>query len=145
MKRRNLHSISLLLCIIYCLSICFPLGVAKAEVLNDNGNDSNAKLIADIEGHWAEKQIIYWMRKGITNGYSDRTFKPDNYITRAEFLTLVNRAFGYTQTASVKFTDVSPKDWYYTEIAKAIAGEYVGGYPDNTIKPNEAISRQEVA
>ncbi|MDD2402224.1 MAG: S-layer homology domain-containing protein [Clostridia bacterium] len=111
MKRRNLQRISLLLCIIYCLSFCSPLVVAKAELMNSNSN-SNIELATDVEGHWAERQITYWTSKGITKGYSDGTFKPNNNITRAEFLTLVNRAFGYTQTAPVKFTDVSTRDWY---------------------------------
>lgn len=99
----------------------------------------------DIQGHWAESQINKWVNQGLAKGYTDGTFKPNNSITRAEFITLVNRALGYTETAEINFSDVSPTDWYAGEIAKAKAAGYVSGYQDGTIKPNSQISRQEVA
>lgn len=99
----------------------------------------------DIQGHWAESQINKWVEQGLARGYTDGTFKPNNSITRAEFITLVNRALGYTETAEINFRDVSPTDWYAGEIAKAKAAGYVSGYQDGTFKPNSQITRQEVA
>lgn len=118
------------------LGFCFPgMGVNAESLLNPT----------DIEGHWAAKQITDWTSKGLVGGYPDGTFKPNNKITRAEFIALVNRAFGYTKISSFSFSDVAEKDWYASEIAKAKAVGYIGGYPDGTIKPNNPISRQEVA
>lgn len=65
----------------------------------------------DIQGHWAEKQINGWIDKGLAKGYPDGSFKPDYSITRAEFITLVNKSFGFTGSAPVHFTDVSSTDW----------------------------------
>lgn len=101
--------------------------------------------LLDIQGHWAEQQISDWSDKGFVTGYPDETFGPDNIITRAEFITLVNKSFGFYEKAQVTFSDVSYTDWFYTEVAKAKAAGYITGYEDDTIRPDNAISRQEVA
>ncbi|MEG6615170.1 S-layer homology domain-containing protein [Peptococcaceae bacterium 1198_IL3148] len=99
----------------------------------------------DIQGHWAESQINSWTDQGLAKGYQDGTFKPNNSITRAEFITLVNRAFDFNETVEINFTDVKSTDWFAGEIAKAKAVGYVGGYSDGSIKPNNQITRQEAA
>ncbi|OPX90545.1 MAG: Cellulosome-anchoring protein precursor [Pelotomaculum sp. PtaB.Bin104] len=104
-----------------------------------------AALPSDIQGHWAQQEISTCVSQGLSSGYPDGTFKPDNPITRAEFFTLINRAFGLTDMASPTFGDISTTDWFYNEIAKAIAAGYISGYEDNTIRPDNAIVRQEVA
>ena len=50
----------------------------------------------DISGHWAEKVMAEWQEKGLMKGYSDGSLKPNNSITRAEFITLLNNAKGLT-------------------------------------------------
>ena len=99
----------------------------------------------DIKGHWAEAQINKWIDDGLAKGYQDGTFKPNATITRAEFITLVNRAFRYGDPVAINYSDVSSKDWFAGEVACAKAAGYVGGYSDGSIKPNNPISRQEVA
>ncbi|MDD3652599.1 MAG: S-layer homology domain-containing protein [Desulfotomaculaceae bacterium] len=99
----------------------------------------------DIQGHWAESEISSWVSKGFVTGYQDGTFKPDNSISRAEFVTLVNRSFGFTNSANTNFSDVLSTDWFAGEIARAKAVGYVSGYEDGTFRPNAEISRQEVA
>ena len=49
-------------------------------------------LFPDIEGHWAQDYINEAANAGIVNGYEDGTFRPQQYITRAEAVTMVNRA-----------------------------------------------------
>jgi hypothetical protein len=58
---------------------------------------------------------------------------------------MANRAFSFTETADINYSDVAAGDWYATEIAKAKAAGYIAGYEDGTMKPNAEISRQEVA
>ncbi|TYO93257.1 S-layer homology domain-containing protein [Desulfallas thermosapovorans] len=100
----------------------------------------------DTRGHWAEGQINKWAEKGLAGGYSDGTFKPNNQVTRAEFVALVNRAFGIeTKGFAANFSDVNSSQWYYNDIAAASAAGYTGGYPDGTFKPQQSISRQEAA
>ena len=99
----------------------------------------------DVEGYWAELQISEWLKKGAVTGYPDGTFAPANSITRAEFITLVNKLLGFQEKQQVTFDDVSKNDWFYDEVSKAIAAGYIIGYEDNTLHPGNPIKREEVA
>jgi len=100
---------------------------------------------SDISGHWAQVTIQSWMDKGLIKGYPDGTFKPDQNLTRAEFMTLANRAFGYTTVVPITYTDVKAGSWYAPEVAKAKAAGYISGYPDGTMNPENPITREETA
>ncbi|MBT2282372.1 S-layer homology domain-containing protein [Paenibacillus polymyxa] len=100
---------------------------------------------SDIKGHWAEANIQAWGDEGLIRGYLDRSFKPNTYITRAEFMNLVNGAFGYSGQAKITFNDVSASAWYYEAISIANANGYIDGYTDGTMKPQDPITRQEAA
>ena len=123
----------------------------EAEVSSDPEKVSSTGAVTaintamDIEGHWAEKQITNLYTKGFVKGYSDNKFRPDNTITRAEFITIVNNVFGYKEKADISFNDVKTGDWFYEEIAKAVEAGYIKGYEDGTMKPQAQISRQEIA
>ena len=110
-----------------------------------DGSPTESASFSDITGHWTEKGIKAWTARRLAGGYPDGTFRPDSPITRAEFLTLLNRAFGYTIAGQVIYRDVAETDWFVGEIAKAAAVGYLGGYPDGTIRPQNSITRQEVA
>lgn len=100
---------------------------------------------SDILEHWGRDVIQDWLDRGLISGYPDGSFKPDNEITRAEFITLINKIFGYTETTTIDYSDVNIGDWYYESIAVAKAAGYIDGYPDGTMRPNNLISREEVA
>lgn len=106
---------------------------------------ASAVNITDTKGHWAEAQISDWASKGLVKGYSDGSFKPDGDITRAEFMAMVNRVFNFSKTSAPASSDVSPSDWFASDVAKARAQGYITGYPDGTVKPLKQISRQEAA
>lgn len=126
-KNRILISLSLVFCFWFALTM-----LVQAQ-------------LSDIQGHWAEAQLNDWLNKGFAHGYPDGTFKPDHPISRAEFMTLVNQSLGYSAAVPINYSDVKESDWYADEIAKASAAAYISGYEDGTIKPNQAISRQEAA
>lgn len=105
----------------------------------------NAMAESDLTGHWAGNTIQEWINKGLAKGYVDGSFKPDNNITRAEYMSLVNNAFGLTAKTEIQFKDVKNNDWYYEVIQKAVGAGYIGGYPDGTMKPDSPITRQEAA
>lgn len=102
-------------------------------------------MATDISSHWAETVISQWIGKGLAKGYPDGTFRPENPITRAEFMALVNNAFQFSEEVDIAFIDVAEDDWYFKTIKKAKAAGYIQGFPDGTIKPNNKITRQEVA
>lgn len=82
--------------------------------------------------------------KEIINGFPDGSFRPDDSITRAEFLQIITNMFPY-ETASSSFEDVNAELWYYDAISKGVSNGIVTGFPDNTFKPNDIISRQDIA
>lgn len=100
---------------------------------------------SDTAGHWAQDYINTAVSGGIIAGYPDGRFRPDRAVTRAEFCAMVNKALGNSGTAKITFRDVDHRDWYYSDVAKAIAAAYTAGYDDNTFRPNNAITRQEAA
>jgi hypothetical protein len=81
----------------------------------------------DIAGHWAEQDILYAARLGWINGYSGTTFNPNDYITRAEFMTLVNRMLERIPESEddllpgmIRWPDnTNASAWYYLAIQEA--------------------------
>lgn len=130
LRKHKLVSILSILAILFTLS---PMSAFAAEPMKD------------ISEHWAKEQIQSWVSSGYIKGYPDGTFKPDNNITRAEFMTIANNAFGYIDKAEISYTDVSAESWYANAVAVAKAAGYISGYPDGTMKPNAPITRQEAA
>ena len=106
---------------------------------------SFAASFTDVNGHWAESYVSQWTDKDYVKGYQDGTFKPNSLITRAEFMTIVNKAFGYNSEGEINFSDVKSSDWFYKEVKKAVAAGYISGYENMTMMPNKTISRQEAA
>ena len=106
---------------------------------------SNNINITDVKGHWAENNILNFLNQGHINGYEDKTFRPDNSITRAEFIKIVNKVFGYNDKGTQPFTDVNQNDWYYNDVCIAVKAGYINGKTPTIFEPNSAITRQEVA
>ncbi|ETT48126.1 Ig domain-containing protein [Paenibacillus sp. FSL R7-269] len=98
----------------------------------------------DYEGHWAQQTIQSWLDSGLLKGFGDGSVKPNQTITRAEFMTLINRSYHFTEQSKVKFTDVPSTSWVYSEVAKAVAAGYIQGF-NNEMRPNAPINRQEAA
>lgn len=106
---------------------------------------AGAQTPPDIIGHWAQGPIESMLAQGIASGYPDGTYGPDNQITRAEFCSMINRAFKFTAEVDINYWDVKPGDWYYNDIAKARAAGYMAGDANGTMRPNDPINRQEMA
>ena len=64
------------------------LSAGNFKVKND---DNTSIIVNDIKNHWASSDINNFINKGYISGYQDGTFKPNNDITRAEFVKIVNR------------------------------------------------------
>ena len=94
--------------------------------------------------HWAANYIGYMEQFGIVRGYSDGTFRPNAPITRAEFAAICCR-FEKLTSGTVTFSDVPASHWAAKSIAYAAKRGWVTGYADGTFKPNNNITRAEVA
>jgi hypothetical protein len=143
LNRKNRKVISLIISIFMTFSIFAGNMIqAKAEDMTQN---QSPQLYPDIDKHWAEQYITNFSQKCLISGYPDGTFRPDSPITTAEFVTLINKTFGFKQIVSISFSDVAPSDWFAQEISKAKAQGYITGYEDGTFRHRTEISRQEAA
>ena len=82
---------------------------------------------------------------GVINGYNDNTFRPDKEITRAEMCKMINILFNFTDVGVNDFLDVSPDDWYYTQVLIADEYEYITGFEDMTFRGNNKITREQTS
>lgn len=124
--------------------ICMALAAALSMSLAVSAT-ALAAIPSDIGGHWAQGTIIQWTTNGYISGYPDGTFKPDNSITRAEFVVMVNKAMGYNKRGNAYFSDVSAAHWAYAEIMKGVEAGYITGNGDGTFRPDAPVTRQEAA
>jgi len=105
----------------------------------------NSFAFSDLSGHWAEEVIIKWADKEVVRGLPDGTFRPDAYITRAEFVTVLNNVMKYVNKSDEKFNDVSENDWFAENVAKAVAAGVTVGTGSGGFGPSNLITRQEAA
>lgn len=123
-----------------------------------------ARNIADIKGErismtkssftdvdsklWYSQYIGYLEKYDLIEGYNDGSFKPEEHITRAEFVTMCTRFYSFigkmTEAKANKFTDVANKHWAYSYINNATAMDWIKGYADGTFRPDNNITRAEV-
>ena len=96
------------------------------------------------KGCWAANYIGYMQQFGIITGYSDGSFRPDAPVTRAEFAAIASR-FEKLTDGSKSFTDVPDTYWAARYINFAATRGWVTGYSDGTFKPENPITRAEVA
>ena len=93
---------------------------------------------------WYAKAVNTLSSLGMLGGYPDGTYRPDAPITRAEFAAVALAFARESASASCSYTDVSTNAWYYTYVAQASTYGWIGGYPDNTFRPDNQITRAEV-
>lgn len=99
---------------------------------------------SDYENHWAKYAIDNWVNNNIIK-LNDENFRPNDLITRGEFVNFVNSAFALKRISDSSYTDVSKDYRYYkdTLIAKKLG--YSKGYQDGSFRPDQNITRQEAA
>ena len=113
-------------------------------------NISGKATFKDISSKdWFAKEVGYLEKYGIIKGYSDNTFKPNESVTRAEFVAMTvrfNSLFNDVKKGSytVKYTDVATNYWAYSDVAYAKHAGWLNGYADGTFKGDNAITRAEV-
>lgn len=103
-----------------------------------------AAVFRDTAGHWAEKTLDEWQDEGLIDGYGDGSFQPNGTVTRAEFAKLVNRTLGFTAESEISFSDVTERDWFHAEVARAVAAGYAQG-SGGMFRPNQPVTRAEAA
>ena len=89
--------------------------------------------------------VCYVYENGLIIGTSDTLYSPDMSITRGMIATILWRVEGKPAAGANPFPDVAAGSYYESAIAWAAANGVINGYEDGNYRPNEAISREELA
>lgn len=117
---------ALVLCTAILIGIMPQISFNKAEAANTTQTEALNKLV-----EW-----------GIMRGDQAGNLSPNRAITRAEFVTMLNRTFGYTKTTSEPFKDVASSNWFYDDIRIAYKAGYFTGTSKTTASPNANLTRE---
>ena len=107
-----------------------------------------ADPFTDISTSGYYKYIVEAANAGIIEGYSDGTYRPNNVVTRAQFITMLYRAAGSPDVKNtvLKFDDAGTISApYVTAVAWGVENKVISGYGDNTFRPDQNISRAQMA
>lgn len=123
----------------------------QVATLKRNGNSlytviQHEKTFNDLEaGHWGKADVELLASKLIINGLSAEQFGPDHNVTRAEFAAMIVRALGLSEEGAARFSDVQGNEWFAGAAGAAYEAGLISGYEDGTFRPDQQISRQELA
>jgi N-acetylmuramoyl-L-alanine amidase len=131
MIRRIVHGIT------YLVAICI--------LVISMGGKGFAASLPDIPEKYSS-EINYLMDLQVVTGYPDGTFRPDYQVTREEAATMIGRALKLDGTPrSTSFSDVKADSYASGYIQSAVEKNIITGYADGTFKPQEKITRGEMA
>ncbi|NJM72535.1 MAG: family 10 glycosylhydrolase [Scytonema sp. RU_4_4] len=107
---------------------------------------STAASFSDIQNHWSRLFVESLAKGRVITGFPNGTFRPDSSVTRAEFATIITKAFTKVKKKReyVPFIDVPTNHWAAKAIQTAYETGFINGFPDNCFFPNNRISRVEV-
>ena len=101
----------------------------------------------DVMGHWAAPFIDAMAEAELIKGVIDGSFRPDALVTRAEFAALAMATFPASDGSSSRrfkpFQDVASGFWARGVIYQAQAQGFIAGFPDNTFRPNDPMTRAQ--
>ena len=104
----------------------------------------------DVGEGWSKDYIGYLEKFSVVTGYEDGTFRPQNYITRAEMAVMMAKAegydiSGYMSSDELAYPDVDEgySEWAVKAIKYLTDRGIMEGYPDGTFGPNRPITRAE--
>lgn len=95
------------------------------------------------EDHWAYNEIKSAGEIGFMSGMGDGTFGLGQNVTRAQFVSMLVRMFGWQQAQGASYSDVDPSAWYYNDVMTASAMGALGN--ETGFRPNDNITREEIA
>ena len=103
-------------------------------------------MFTDIQGHWAEQDILLLASKLIVKGTSDTRFSPGETLTRAQFTAMLVRALGMKEKAGVMpFVDVQSQDWYAGAIGEAVEQGLIQATDSSHFSPNALLTREHMS
>lgn len=123
-----------------------PMLIQVGEVSNSEYVAPTGKFSDVKPSHWANEAVEALSEKNVVAGYEDNTFKPNNEITREEFVKLIVSALNIDTTSEDSgFADVDATAWYAPYVNAAYKAGLVSGKSENTFGIGQKITREEMA
>ncbi|MCD8374855.1 MAG: S-layer homology domain-containing protein [Oscillospiraceae bacterium] len=124
-----------------------PSSDVTVAAVFSSGHDCSSALLNDIDAEaWYHEYIDYVVDNGLMTGTSATTFEPDTATTRGMIATMLHRLESEpTASAAHSFGDVASASYYEQSIAWAEENGIVQGYGDGTFRPDDAITREQLA
>lgn len=128
-------------------AVITPAGGESEKNDSTQGGSDASKYFNDVKNmSWAVEPIDSLYRQGALNGFSDGSFKPNNNVTRAEFVKMLICSFGLeSDSAECALRDVGEDDWYYKYAAIANVLGIVNGDENSNFNPGRNITREDAA
>ena len=123
-------------------------GISAPAAKPETGNSENKIIYTDIDTvEWAKDAISALSEKGILNGKGEGLFKPNDMITREEFVKVMIAAFEIEvkDGAEVKFSDVLPGAWYEKYINAGVSTGCINGLGNGEFGVGKSITREDMA
>lgn len=118
--------------------------VALSRILEITKTDVEAKNFTDLDiDSWCYGDVENMSSAGAIEGYEDKTFQPNNPITREEFVAMLIRLGKVLPESTLTFTDVKEDSWSSDYIYTAYTAGLIDGYEDGTFRPHNPITRAE--
>ncbi|MEK4436220.1 immunoglobulin-like domain-containing protein [Paenibacillus sp. FSL K6-2862] len=118
--------------------------ILESKINNALENQGNPFSPVDIKNHWAEQTIDIFTKLNIIKGYEDKTIRPNQDMSRGEFVGILSRIFDVGGTKQVTLKDIKDH-WAEDAIVQFTQAGIISGNGNGTFKPNKAITREEMA
>ncbi len=116
------------------------------EIINEPVDEKVTSFNDVSSSHWANEYINELIKLGVLNGYDDGSFRPNNNVTREEFVKIIVTTCGiYDVNASCEFDDMTEDSWFYKQVASAVARGIINGMDDGGFGVGQNITRQDAA
>ncbi|MGM9927409.1 MAG: NlpC/P60 family protein [Lysinibacillus sp.] len=121
-----------------------PLYLGAKRILGTEVSSTSS--FTDLSSsHFAYYAIHNLSAQGVINGYLDGTFRPSNSVTRGQAAAIINRVLNYTPKNTTSFKDVSSSHMFAKDIAAMKELGIIQGFTDGTYRPNDTLTRAQMA
>lgn len=122
---------------------------SSTDYIEDIDKNSKTMNFEDVTAeHWAYESVKALFLDDVISGTSEKTFSPDDYVTREQITKMLVRAFNVTtnmELTSFKFADVDKDSWYYSYVVTAKNEGIVNGISENTFGIGQYVTRQDIS
>lgn len=99
----------------------------------------------DINNHPMVHELTYWSNLDVIRPDAKGNYNPNRAVTRGEFASYIARGLNLPESSTYTFTDLKAGEQLTNEIQAAAGANILSGYPDGTFRPNDKITREQMA